>query len=357
MAEDPFNVWVFGDAHVGTDLKRGRESLADAIRASEVGGSEGAPPFHWDLALDIGDMSGGQDVPQDAEGAEVVRQFGALQQHPREAIYNVCGNHDRSGLREPPAWWWRRWVDPMGLHTEFSRVDPGKRPYPVTGTWERYSFRVGNMLFLMMSDINEPTQTVGRGDLGGNPAGVVSGETFRWWTDMVAAHPDCIVVSSHHYMLKDTTVASGEWEGMRKDAAGRWVGHYHGYKPQGAPRGASYLYFVDSRPDACAFEGHLRDHPGAVDLWIGGHTHTHPDDTCGGKSHIESRWGTHFINAACLSRYHGSLNVPKSRVLTFREGSCDVRIRCYMHTSEFLPQGWYMAAERTVGLSKPFRRG
>jgi len=48
------------------------------------------------------------------------------------------------------------WIDPTGEHTAFSGVDAGRRPYPIEGTWERYSFRVGNMLFLMMSDINEP---------------------------------------------------------------------------------------------------------------------------------------------------------------------------------------------------------
>jgi hypothetical protein len=299
-------------------------------------------------------MSGGQAVPEDPEGEEVVRQFGVLTQHRREAIYNVCGNHDRSGLAEPQAWWWRKWVDPTGEHPECSGVDAGKRPYPVDGTWERYSFRVGNILFLMMSDINEPSQTIGRGDLGGNPAGVVSGETFRWWKSKVESAPDSIVVSVHHYMLKDTTVASGEWEGMRRDADGNWKGHYHGCFPEGAPRGASYLHFVDSRPDAGAFEDTLRDHPGSVDIWLGGHTHTHPDDAYGGKSHVETKWGTHFINAACLSRYHGDKNVPKSRILTFRPGSREVRVRCYMHTGEFLPQGWYDRAERTLRVSQPF---
>jgi hypothetical protein len=302
-------------------------------------------------------MSGGQAVPADDEGEEVVRQFQVLEQQPREAVYSVCGNHDRSGLDEPAAWWWRKWVDPMGAHTRHSRVDPARRPYPVEGTWERYAFRAGNLLFLMMSDINEPTQAVGRGDLGGNPGGVVSGETFRWWASQVESHPDCIIVSVHHYMLKDTTVASGEWEGMRKDADGNWSSHYHGHKPRGTPRGASYLYFVDSVPDAQAFEHYLHDHPAATALWLGGHTHTHPDDTYGGKSHVETRWGTHFINAACLSRYHGDTNVPKSRVLTFREGSPDVRVQCYMHTSEFLPQGWYAPAERRLTLDRAFRRG
>jgi len=27
------------------------------------------------------------------------------------------------------------------------------------------------------------------------------------------------------------------------------------------------------------FDGYLADNPGAVDFWLGGHTHTHPDDT------------------------------------------------------------------------------
>jgi len=301
-------------------------------------------------------MSGGQSVPEDEEGAEVVRQFGALQRHPREAVYNVCGNHDRSGPAEPPAWWWQKWVDPMGEHGDVSGVDPGKRPYPADGTWERYAFRAGNILFLMMSDINEPTQEIGRGDLGGNPGGVVSGESFRWWRDMVESHPNDIIVSVHHYVLKDTTVASGEWEGMDKDEQGNWGNGYHGYKPQGTPQGASYLYFVDSQPDAQAFENYLEAHPGAVDVWMGGHTHAHPDALVGGKSHVETRWGTHFINAGALTRYHINPqypNPPKSRLLTFREGSAELRVRCYMHTDEFLPQGWDEPSERCLTLSRP----
>ncbi|MHC4874758.1 MAG: hypothetical protein ACYTFY_23160 [Planctomycetota bacterium] len=352
--KDKFNLWVFGDVHVGTDLKHGRESLTEVIQTSEEGGDKGGPAFDWDLAIDVGDMSGGQSVPENEEGEEIVRQFGALKKHKREDIYNISGNHDRSGLDEESAWWWKKWLDPMGENTEFSKVDNSKRPYKIDGTWERYSFQVGNMLFLMMSDINEPSQTVGRGDLGGNPAGVVSGETFEWWKDMVSENKDSIIISAHHYMLKETTVASGDWEGMRKDENGDWVWHYHGLKPEGAPIGASYLYFVDSKPDSGAFENFLDKNQGAVDIWRGGHTHTHPDDTYGDKTHIEKKWGTNFINAACVSRWHGKTNVPKSRLLNFENGSNKVKVGCYMHTDEFLPQGWYDKAEQVIELSKPF---
>lgn len=354
MASDELSLWTFSDAHVGTDADRGRRSLAEAIRHSERGGAAGGEPFSWDVALDLGDMSGSQGLPDDAEGELVVAQFAeALQDHDREQIYDLAGNHDRSGLDQPEHWWWRRWVDPLGEHPSLSKVDASNRPFSIEGTAERYAFEVGNIRFLMMSDINEPSQTIGRGPLGGNPGGVVSGETFDWWKQQVESHQDKILVSAHHYMLKDTTVASGEWEGLRRGADGKWRTHYHGYKPQGSPKGASYLYFVDSVPDASAFESYLEDHPGAIDLWLGGHTHTHPDDRHGGKSHIEQRWGVWFVNVSALTAHHGHTSMPMSRVWSI-DGN-QARVRCYLHTSDHAPQGWYEPAERTLQLSKPFR--
>jgi hypothetical protein len=200
---------------VVTDKANGRDSLATALQQSEGGSG-----FALDIALDLGDVSGAQGTPKDDEGKELVRQFGVLRRHRREQIYDLSGNHDRSGLDEPQAWWWRKWIDPTGEHTEFSGVNLNRRPFPVEGTWERYSVRVGNLLLLMMSDINEPSQKIGRGTLGGNPGGVVSGETFRWWKRMVEENRGSIIISAHHYVLKDTTVASGEWEGMRRNENG-----------------------------------------------------------------------------------------------------------------------------------------
>lgn len=348
-----FRVWVFSDAHVGRDKKYGpRDSLAEAIRQSES-----ASGFDWDIALNLGDISGDVGLPKDSEGEEIVRQFSTLVKHRREQIYDLSGNHDRSGLDEPQAWWWRKWIDPTGEHTEFSHVDATKRPFPIEGTWERYSFRAGNLLFLMMSDINEPTQKLGRGTLGGNPGGVVSGETLRWWKRMVEENPTSIIISAHHYMLKKTTVASGEWEGMRRDEKGQWKEWYHGYWPQGTPKGASYLYWVDSKQDSGAFENFLGASPGRVDLWLGGHTHTAPSDTYGGKSHIERRWNTTFVNVAELTKYMGALEncIPRSWLLTFTDGSDDVAAQCYLHTSDYAPQGWFTKFDRVIKLSKAFQ--
>lgn len=352
----PFHLWACGDSHVGTDIKKGRESLAKAIRQSEFGDEKlGAPPFDWDIAIHVGDLAGGQGAPDDKEGREVVKQYGELKKHRREDIYDLAGNHDASGPDEETQWWFKKWVDPIGENTATSGVDPAKRRYPVTGTWERYSFRVGNLLFLIMSDRNDGGPPRGRAKNGGYPAGAVTSDTFEWWKQQVESNRDSIIICAHHHMLRETTVASGPWEGYKKNGD-NWVSHYHGYFPDGGPQGASYLYWLDDTPDAHAFENYLAEHPGAIDLWLGGHTHTNPDDTHGGRSHIETKWGVHFINCAALSRYHaGKTTLPMSRLLSFTPGGIFLRVQCYLHTEQFAPAGFYAKAERHLELSKPFQ--
>ena len=90
-------VWATADAHVGTDIKYDRRSLAEAILQSELGGDEGGPAFDWDIMLHLGDLSGAQTSPNDEEGAEVVRQFAASTKHPREDFYN-CRWSAKMGL-------------------------------------------------------------------------------------------------------------------------------------------------------------------------------------------------------------------------------------------------------------------
>jgi len=51
------------------------------------------------------------------------------------------------------------------------------------------------------------------------------------------ASRDDIIVSCHHHMLRETTVGSGDYEGVSKNADGTYrSGRYHG--PDGAPEGA-----------------------------------------------------------------------------------------------------------------------
>ena len=355
-----FRLWAMCCSHVGTDLGFGRESLADAIRQSEQGGEEGGPAFDWDIAVVLGDHSGGQTTPTDEEGRELVRQFGVSGRHPREHFYTVVGNHDAPiEVDAPLQWWARKWIDPTGVRPEHSEVNADRMPHAVEGTWERYTFAVGNIRFLMMSDRNDFPPPVGRRGAthGGYPSGAVTSETFDWWRRYLEANEDSVLISTHHHMLKETTVASGPWEGHVPDGQGSWTSGYHGYFADGGPEGSSYLYFLDDKPDAQAFEGYLADNPGSLDLWLGGHTHTNPDDRRGGRSHVERKWDCNFVNVAALSQYHGKKNVPMSRLLTFEDGSDEVLVQCYLHTSHYAPQGWYGPAERTIRLNRRVRLG
>lgn len=354
---ESLRVWACGCSHVAADHAAGRESLGSAIRQSETGDGDAHLAFPWDISVNLGDFSAAFGLPTEEEGREIVRQFGELKHHRRESIYTLCGNHDRNAPEEPPGKWFREFIDPFGENTPVSGVDRQRYPYPINGNWERYWFEVGNIRFLMMSDVNEPSQSHGRGELGGNPGGVVSSETFDWWVDQVEANRnDKIIVTAHHYVLKETTVASGEWEGMSRDANGDWHTEYHGYYQAGTPQGASYLYWVGGESDGGRFESWLDANPGSVDLWLGAHTHTNPDDRFGDKSHIERRYGgTVFVNVAALTRQYVKHHaMPMSRLLTFADGSDQAQIDCYLHTDEYRPAGFYAEKSETIQLTKPY---
>jgi hypothetical protein len=385
-----FRLWALSDPHVFSDLflrmkeirrldpeekylphESGRIPRLDARESlgSALLDSESDEEFAWDIAICAGDFSGSHDLPTEREGLEVVRQFSRLSEHKREDIYSICGNHDAS----PRNAWFRKWIDPLGENPEFSGVDNDLRPYPVKGTWERYSFRVGNILFLMMSDRNDYAPPVGcivdGAATGGHPPGAVTVGTFEWWKQMVLSEPDeSIIITVHHHMLKETTVGSGEWEGYPEREPfpkGKGDRRYHGYMPEDGEhnKGAGYLYWlvddtktpIESIADAQAFENFLKSHPGAIDLWIGGHTHTDPEDRKNGRSQIEEKWGVTFVNVAALSVHHGGdHSEPLSRLFSFTHGSPEVRVRCYLHTDRFAERGWYEPGERTLLLGSPF---
>jgi putative CocE/NonD family hydrolase len=358
-----FRVWATSCAHVPADIRRGRESMAKAIRQSE-GLEQGAPPFDWDIMIDAGDLSAHQVPPGDRDGKELIRQYGAMTKHRREQVYNVPGNHDAPYYDHGPGSWFQKWGDPLGKNTPFSGVDPKRRPFPVEGTWERYRFKAGNVLFLMLADRNDVPTPVGRGhsneaNRGGFPAGAVTRQTFDWWKRQVLENQDKVIVTMHHHVLRDTTVASGRGEGNPR---------YHG--SSGGPEGSSYLYYLiekedpddfQYRKDAHVFEDFLDDFNkkhgrGAIDFWIGGHTHVKgPDDDWGDKTISETRWGVNFLQVAALTRHHGGSH-PTSRLLTFTAGRDECKADVYLHEASFKnhPVGWYVPASKTFQLRHPF---
>lgn len=358
-----FRVWATSCSHVPADIRRGRESLATAIRQSE-GLVEGAPGFDWDIMIDAGDLSAHQTPPGDKDGRELLRQYRAMTKHRREQVYNVPGNHDAPYYDHVPGSWFQKWGDPLGQSTLFSGVDPKRRPFPVDGTWERYRFQAGNILFLMLADRNDAPEPVGRGHSkdakrGGYPAGAVTRDTFNWWKQQVLSNQDKIIVTMHHHALRDTTIASGFGEGNPR---------YHG--SSGGKEGSSYLYYVIEKDDPKDFQyttdGHVfedfldsfhKEHGrGAIDMWIAGHTHVHgPDDNWGGKTISETRWGVGFLQVAAVTKYHAGAN-PLSRILTFTAGSDAVATDVYLHDDSFKknPVGWYKPASKAFPLRHKF---
>jgi len=355
-----FNVWATSCSHVPADIVRGRESLAMAIRQSE-GLVEGAEPFHWDIMIDAGDLSASQFPPEDRDGMELQRQYRAMTRHRREQVYNVPGNHDAPYYDHGPGSWFRKWGDPTGEFTEFSGVDASRRPFPVEGNWQRYRFLAGNVLFLMLADRNDAPAPVGRGHSreklkGGYPPGAVTRETFEWWKKQVLDNQDKLIVTMHHHMLRDTTTGSGYGEGHPR---------YHG--ASGGAEGSSYLFFLIENDDpenfefisdAHVFEDFLAEFAdsnegrGAIDLWIGGHTHMKgPEDHHGDKTISERRWGVNFLQAAALTQFHAGGH-PLSRLLTFRDGEQEVRVRTYLHEAkgDKLPVGFYQPVEKSMPL-------
>lgn len=342
-----FNVWVTACSHIHSDLKAGRHSISEAIAQSEFGGQRGGPSFDWDIMLHLGDISGTQEPPRDEDGPPVVEQLTSGKKHCIEQIYQLLGNHDASGPGEDTQWWFRKWIDPEGLNPQYSKVIKEHRPFPISGNWERYSFQAGNVLFLMLGDRNDGGPPKGRSEKGGWPAGAVTLDTFEWWKRMVESNQDKIIITCAHHVLRDTTVASGRGEGVPSGCHGEY---------EDAP-GASYLYWVGDETDSTRFQDYLRDHPGSVDLWLAGHTHTHPDNRYGNKGLIEQRWGVTFANCSALTRHHGSRKrnlYPMSRLLTMTEGSKDAVIRCYLHTTDYAGEGWYAPAEYRLELRHVF---
>lgn len=361
---ESFSVWATSCAHAPIDAQHGRESIVRSISQSE-GVSPDTVGFSWDIMIDAGDLSSSQFPPTDQDGAIIVEQYSRLEKHHREQIYNVAGNHDASYFDEAPGGWFRKWVDPLGENTVYSGVDPSKRPYAVEGKWERYRFQAGNMLFLMLSDRNDMPLPIGRGHSrerlsGGYPPGAVTRETFKWWAQQVLENQDKIIVTMAHHMLRDTTTGSGRGEGSPR---------YHGVSPE--PGGSSYLYYVieSAQPDRFSFtadshvfESFLEDFEsrhgyGAIDLWIGGHTHVKsPDDSWGGKSITETAWGVNFLQTGALTQYHGN-RYPMSRVIEFVAGSDRALARVFLHEAGYKghPVGFYKPSKRTLKLRHPLR--
>jgi hypothetical protein len=349
--------WSISDPHIQTDLP-GYRSLESAILDSANGGDQGGESFTWDIATVAGDWTG-VACPTDSDGQDLIDQWNGAGADPNR-FYGVIGNHDANTSDNA---WFEKWVDPLGQHTGFSGIDNGRRPYPVQGAWDHYSFQVGNILFLMLGDRNEGPPPFGRLCSAGYPSGRMSLDTYNWWVQQVDQHPDLIIVTISHQALWETTAYTGFDEG--------YLQGIHGGHSWADRRGSSMIYTIDDwtidgldenenyiGARDFGFVKYLQDHPGAIDLWIHGHTHhyMYPGKSYNGRSDVEKKYGVTFINTGALTKNHGGPMAPYSRLFSFYANSSTALMQTYMHSNAWsgAPEGFYAPAEVVVQLSRAF---
>lgn len=365
---DTVAVWVTGDPHVEKDIKKDRQSIAEALRQSE--GDQG---FDWEVMLILGDFAASKHLPGREVAEEVVRQMQILDGRRVEDIYAIAGNHDASWIGQEGPAWFERFLDPAGGFE--SPFDPAKRRYPVEGNWERYKFQIGNVLFLMLSDYNTAPRPVGWGrkDEEGTifqASGAVTRETFDWWKSQVLNNQDKIIVTTHHHPLRGTTTRS-------KPGGGKGL-HCTDCSPLKG-EGTGYLYYIveNSDPENFSFTHNANDFNDfldnfqaehgrpAIDFWLAGHSHaTTPHQEVDGQGLIEERYGVTFVQSSALTFFWGG-GVPMSRLIEFKDGSDKVQLRTYLHDSKQLTPrgnkntwevGFYKEVEQELTLRHSFQK-
>lgn len=358
--QDPdFVIWFFGDAHIHTDSRNGYDSLRASISDTVHGGDEGGEAINWNIAVNHGDTAGGQNCKGAQAGTEVIQQIEQAGVDPN-LIYSIIGNHD-AGLIDNS--WFQTYLDPAGLTPWTSRISNSSRQYSVENySAGHYSFQVGNILFLMLMDQNYGGPPFGRLCDGGYPAGRYLEETYNWWVEMVEAHQDLNIITVAHHALMDTTIHTEMGAGVERGI--------HGNYSWADENGSSFIYaigdwtidgynsqreFIGDRP--FGFRKYLEENPGAIDIWIHGHTHTRlfPGQMLEGKSDIERVDDVLFVNAGALTRIHGGPAVPFSRFLELANESNQAYLKTYIHTGDWeAPEGIYQASQLLIELRHEF---
>lgn len=317
LPPEKVTVWAWSDAHTNvlasTDLETAVRQVQD---------------LSWDFFVNAGDTFG-NDCPSQGDAQEVLRQLGDA----REYGYHVLGNHD-SDLASATTF--ETYLSPFSYSA----------PYDPSGKWDRYSFEVGNLLFLMLSDKNYPRgeRPMARGGCRvGGPAGRHTKKQFDWWRDQVESNPQKIIITVSHQALEDTTAYTGMHEGWEEDihSAFNWLDE----------RGSSFIYAIGDRttdglkenpleggppipvPAPENYRDYLRTHPGAISIWLHGHSHwgLSPDSAFKGRGMATEVSGVLFLNLGALTTKHAPPEVAFSRFLEFKAGSSHVIIKTWLH--------------------------
>jgi hypothetical protein len=381
-----FNAWLSTCSHL-IGPTGNPKSLKLAVDQSR-GKYPDAPAFDWDVMIDVGDWTASQEPPGHHEGIALAKCLHETLGADRGRFFSVSGNHDGEPKDWTPGEFTRKYVNPLGeeAHSITSHFQQKQRPdapdfrqlvdYPDT-RWDRYLVRSGNVVWIMMGDRNEfdnlalsrgdfsGTFQAGRGSAagmpkGGYPSGSVTLDTFNWWKKVVEdpAFSKDILITAHHHMPAFTTISTDNGE----------PGNYHGKSGSVGPHGemGGQLYWireydqdgkeVNQYAQTHPFMNYLKDHPGAIAAWVGGHTHIHnPENSINGRGIHVRKYGVTFISVGALTDSHAGGANQMTRMITFNENSDQGLLNVYIHRSkDGTVKGWVPSATRSFPLGKKF---
>lgn len=311
-----FNIWDCGCPHCSADRSNGRNSITQSI--SEI--LRFRPDYSY-IKGDFGSNQGGWEStsPTDVTDAiDVAAQLNSNAGLPPERQEKLLGNHD--GSEDPGTYTlFRTYVDPMGENTATSGVNPALFPYPRTGDWRRGTTLIGNLLCIRIGDANGdgcPPAGFPAGPLGGYPSGSWLLSDEQWFESVVLANQDKNIFVFAHHLLKDTTVATGDNEGV--------LGGFHGSTGQPIGSGRLHNIIIDSttyEDDQTRIQTFLNANPGCIQAWFGAHTHYNVGETYAGRTwyYVDAN-GVYHVNNGGLTRYH-VLKQPQSGLIKLTEGS------------------------------------
>jgi hypothetical protein len=382
-----FNAWLSSCAHL-IGPTGNVKTLQLALEQSR-GMSPPSPAISWDLMLDVGDWTASQEPPTDEDGEALASFLNRAFGEQRGRYFTVSGNHDGEPKGWQPGEFALKYVNPLGAaeYAGSSGFRAAQRPdsdgvrqllsYPGT-RWDRYLVRTGNVIWIMLGDRNEfDTLAEARGDTsglfqagrgsaagmprGGYPSGSVTRDTFDWWRAVVEnpMFGQDILITAHHLMPGHTTISTDDGE----------PGNFHGAHGSVGPNGqiGGQLYWLREYDDSGReirqyaqtrpFLDYLRDHPGAIAAWIGGHTHVNsPEETINGRGIYVRKHDVTFLSIGALTGSHAGGANQMTRLLTFQDGSDEAIVNVYIHSSKKKqPAGWHAPAARRVPLGKAFR--
>lgn len=381
-----FNAWLSTCPHL-IGPTGNTEMLRLALNQSR-GLVSGAPAFSWDMMVDVGDWTASQAPPGHEEGELLASFLNKSFGEDRGRFFTVSGNHDGDQRGWLPGQFTQSYVNPLGedAYSSTSGFEASQRPnspdfkqllsYPGT-RWDRYLIRSGNVIWIMLGDRNEfDTLAEARGDRsgkyqagrgsaagmpnGGYPSGSVTLDTFEWWKGVVEnpAFSEDILITAHHLLPRNTTITTDDGD----------PGNYHGSTGSIGPNGriGGQLYWLREYDESGSeifqyaqtrpFLDYLQDHPGAISMWLGGHSHIgSPEEVINGRGIYVRKYGVTFISVGALTDSHGGRSNQMTRLLSFEDGSAEAVVNVYIHHStDGHPVGWFAPASKRVPLGKEF---